>query len=645
MRHPLALRLALVVSIACAPALGDESRFRLQVLHFADMDGDPLAALDNVRNLSALVERFRREYPGRTLVLSSGDNYAPGPRYEAASDDSMRALLGVPGPARGDIALLNALGVSASALGNHELDAGVAAFVGAISPAVAGDGRNSFPGARFPYLAANVDFAAHAATDGVVAPSGQPVSGVAGRLAASATVMLGGETIGLVGGVTPEFDDITTTEDLHFRPAPFDSRDGASLDALAAELQGAVDDLTTKGIDKIILLTHMQQLSVDRALAPRLRDVDIIIAGGSNTLLADADDRLWPGDEAAGPYPLRFESPTGETTLVLNTAGDYRYLGRLVVDFDAHGRIVGSMHRDDAHKGSHATDAPSVVGDPVAAVAAIADALEAAIHERSDVEPVGYTSVLLEGRREMVRTRETNLGNLIADAILDMARSVDTNVVASLIAGGGVRASIDAGPISQVDIERVLRFNNDLVLLTVTAEELAAVVEHAVAAVAPGDTPGRFPQLSGLQVRFDPARPGVRRLAAPAAPPGADVDAMARVRSLLVTGPSNAGTLDTVVEDGALRGDRHRTFRVVTDSHLAGGGDSYPFPRLSAPGPVNLREVGADIGRVEFSPAGTAQDALAEYLRAHFFDTPFDDADGGPSSERRIGQVVSTQSP
>ena len=50
------------------------------------------------------------------------------------------------------------------------------------------------------------------------------------------------------------------------------------------------------GIDKVILLAHMQQISVEQALATRLRGVDLIVAGGSNTRLFDADDRIRPGD-------------------------------------------------------------------------------------------------------------------------------------------------------------------------------------------------------------------------------------------------------------------------------------------------------------------------------------------------------------
>ena len=99
----------------------DEEVFTLQQLHASDMDGS-VGALANVENFSASLDGFRRQFPGNTLVLSSGDNYAPGPHYFAAEDDANAPVLGVSGAGRGDIALLNAMSFQASAMGNHELD-------------------------------------------------------------------------------------------------------------------------------------------------------------------------------------------------------------------------------------------------------------------------------------------------------------------------------------------------------------------------------------------------------------------------------------------------------------------------------------------------------------------------------------------
>ena len=133
----------------------------------------------------------------------------------------------------------------------------------------------------------------------------------------------------------------------------------------------------------------------------------------------------------------------------------------------------------------------------------------------------GQTSVYLNGNRRSVRTEETNLGNLTADANLDAARRVDPRVVVSLKNGGGIRASIGvtasgstqppppnplvgklAGQISQIDIENTVRFNNGLSLLTLTAAQLLEVIEHAVAESEPGTTPGQFAQVAGSCLQF-----------------------------------------------------------------------------------------------------------------------------------------------
>ena len=70
--------------------------FTLQLLHLSDMDGSDATALASVANMSAQIERLKASYPAATLLLSSGDNYIPGPRFNAANDPALSApsLLG-----------------------------------------------------------------------------------------------------------------------------------------------------------------------------------------------------------------------------------------------------------------------------------------------------------------------------------------------------------------------------------------------------------------------------------------------------------------------------------------------------------------------------------------------------------------------
>ena len=418
---------------SCSPA--GSSEFTLQLLHASDMDG-AVGALDDVENFSAILDGLRSQFPDNTLVVSSGDNYVRGPRFYAASDKANDAVLGVSGDGRGNIAFLNAMGFQASAIGNHELDRGTGAFASIIGSETV-DGR-TYPGAQFPYLASNLGLSDDSDLRPLVVGDGQEASLAAGGLARSAVITLCDERIGVVGATTPYLAQLTIIGGITVAPP-----DADDMDALAAIIQQSVDDLTEQGVNKIILLAHMQQIAIEQALAVRLEDVDIIVAGGSNTLLADDNDRLRAGDEAAGAYPLHFDSPGGEPVLLVNTDGDYRYVGRLVVGFDDQGVVIsGSV--DSTTSGAYATDRPSgqaIAERPIPEVSRIVASLRGVLQIRGG-NVVGRTSVYLAGRRRDTRTQETNLGNLVTDADLWLARQVDPDVAVALKNGGGIRDDI-----------------------------------------------------------------------------------------------------------------------------------------------------------------------------------------------------------
>tara|TARA_A100001391_G_scaffold172672_1_gene134238 strand:+ start:7282 stop:9327 length:2046 start_codon:yes stop_codon:yes gene_type:complete len=636
-----------------------DTGFQLQLLHFADMDG-ATGALQNVRPFSAVLAALRATHPDHTLVLSSGDNYIPGPRYFAANDDAMNAVPGVAvaGNGRADIAMLNAMGLQASAVGNHDLDGGTGEFATIIGA------EGNYSGAGFPYLSANLDFSADANLSGLVQQNGQPLNSIPNGLAGYGTLEVAGERIGVIGASTPSLGNITSTGDITVRPG------SGGVPALAAELQTAVDALTEDGIDKIILLAHMQTIGIEKELATLLEGVDIIVAGGSNTLLADDNDRLLEGDSAADDYPLSFTSAANEPVLVVNTDGDYKYVGRLVVEFDDNGVLI-TNRLDASVNGAYAADdamASQLQGTVNSDVDTIATALEQVLAER-DGNILGRTSVYLDGRRGQVRTQETNLGDLTADANLWTARQYDATVQISIKNGGGIRDDIgyfsyppgstsedelefyppaanqsagkEEGDISQFDLEGSLRFNNSLTIGDVTARELYQLLEHGVAKVE--GSAGQFPQVAGLRFSFDPARPGLRSQAN-----GDDMDQPGeRVRSLAVVDDSGA-VIDTVVQNGELQGDPNRTFRLVTLSFLATenasnglGGDGYPFD-FPVENRIDLEdEAVSGPNQATFAAPGTEQDALAEYLIANFdASSPYAEAETDTDQDLRIQNLA-----
>ncbi|TGN41115.1 bifunctional metallophosphatase/5'-nucleotidase [Marinobacter confluentis] len=615
--------------------VNNDETFELQLLHLADMDGSNVDALANVGHLAAIVDGLRRQYPDNTLFVSSGDNYIPGSRYTASADDSFNTVTGVatPGAGRADIAFLNAMGLEVSAVGNHDLDSGTSAFASLVSADA------NWAGAQFPYLSTNLDFSTDANVSSLAVTNGQEASSIPSSLAGNAVVTVNGEAIGLVGAVTPTLENLTSTGDITVLPA------NDSVSDLAAVIQSSVDELTAEGIDKIILLAHMQQISVEKQLAGLLEDVDIIVAGGSNTLLADYNDRLLDGDTAADTYPLLYTSAKNEPVMLVNVDGDYKYLGRLLVEFDSQGRVIlNSLNPLVSGVYSAEQDTVDAVGGMAnATVDNIVDAVnDVLIAQEGTI--LGNTSVYLNGQRSSVRSEETNLGNLTADANLWYAQQYDPTAEISIKNGGGIRADIGSfafpagstdvadleyfppeafpaagkenGDISQFDIQSALAFNNGLALVDVTAGELKAIVEHSVSTVGAG----AFPQVGGMSFTYDP-----------------EATAGSRVTELSV------GATDVVI-GGAVQAVG--PFRLTTLSFLADGGDGYPIPEtnrvdlVADAGVATSVDMSADDpGASDFAITGSEQDALAEYLQAFFADsnTPFSNADSivsGANDER-----------
>ena len=609
--------------------------FTLQLLHAADMEGD-IEALDNAPRFSSVLNALKVEFED-TVILGAGDSYTPGPLFAAGNDRNLRDVLGREGSGRADILILNAMGFMASALGNHEFDAGTHTLGGLIR----NDGRG-YVGTAFPFLSANLDFSLDSNLADLVVDAGQEANTIPNSISKSTVIITAsGEKIGVVGVTTPGLRSISKSGDVGIAP-----EDPDDIVALAAIVQASVDELTATGVNKIIVAAHLQQIGVDEMLATHLRDVDIIIAGGSNTLLADHTDRLREGDMDERPYPILTNSITDEPIAIVGTNGNYRYVGRLVVGFDETG-VLFPESVDAEVSGVFAADVQGVVdtgnATPTPRVVEITEAIQNVLIAK-DGNIFGQTSVYLNGNRRAVRTEETNLGNLTADANLNAARRFDPAVVVSLKNGGGIRASIGVtaggsthpppgnplvgkmvGQISQIDIENTIRFNNGLSLLTLTAAQLLEVIEHAVARSAPGVTPGQFPQVAGVAFSFDISQP-----------------VGSRIGSLVLT-DDNGNPTDIVAQKGRVVGDTDRTIRIVTLDFLADGGDNYPFPTYPHTDRVDLRLVMREEqsgGQATFTAPGTEQDALAEYLAANFSTTPFARADVGPEDDGRIQNLA-----
>ena len=641
--------------------------YTLQLLHFADAEAGLLAP-QTAPNLAALVDAFDGTY-ANTIILAGGDNYIPGP-FAAAGTDAIVAATHNKGnnPFAADIEIHNRIGVQASTVGNHEFDFGTNAFSDAINDA------------NFPYLTANLDFSG----DSGISSRYQETVGVGGleeasaltrKIVPSAVITVNGEKIGLVGATTQIIEGISSTGNVEVKGFTGDGAEANNMALLAGQLQPVINDLAGQGVNKIVLMAHLQQITLEQSLAPLLTGVDIVLAGGSNTRLGDSDDAAvaFPGHAAdfAGTYPIVTAGADAKPVLIVNTDNEFTYLGRLIVDFDSNGEIVTSaLPGRVSENGAYAATTANVAaawgvaegdfattafapGTKGAGVKQITDAVQSVIAAK-DGDVKGYTNFYLEGERNFVRNQETNLGNISADAnAFVLAEAVgETIPIVSLKNGGGIRAAIGAvevgsgaknpplpnpgagkaaGGVSLLDIENSMRFNNLLMAFDTTAAGLKAILEHGVASLG---GQGRFPQIGGVAFSYNPS-----------------LAAGSRVRSVALIDEDGA-TTHSVIESGSVSASAPSAIRLVTLNFLANGGDGYPMKAngenfrflltdgtLSAPLDEGLNFTVA--GNIPANALGE-QAAMSLYLTENFGtpDLAYNEPDTAPADDLRIQSLA-----
>ena len=302
---------------------------------------------------------------------------------------------------------------------------------------------------RFAWISANV----------LDRPSGRPFGGAQRDV----LVTLGGVRLGVFGLTTPH-----TLRTSH--PGP----DVEIREAIgAARAQTA--ELKARGAQVLVAVTH-QEMSEDRALAaaPGV-ELDVILGGHEHEPLIAEEGR----------------------TLITKGGADARYLVQvdLWLGRDGHLRERSwTFHEVSAR----------IPPDP--RVEAVVRAYGERLGRELDVV-VGRTSVPLEGRRGPLRSRETNLGDFIADAMRAHAR---TDV--ALVNGGGIRSDriIPPGSLTRRDLAAMSPFGNVVMTLELTGRVLREVLEQALPQRE--REAGGFLQVAGLTLTFDPARPAGQRI-------------------------------------------------------------------------------------------------------------------------------------
>ncbi|NNJ09134.1 multifunctional 2',3'-cyclic-nucleotide 2'-phosphodiesterase/5'-nucleotidase/3'-nucleotidase [Chloroflexales bacterium ZM16-3] len=383
-----------------------------------------------------------------------------------------------------DLEFYNAMGYEAMAIGNHEFDKGPDALATFIK------------GANFPVLSANVSVRPGSALDGLYKPN--------------MIIEKGGKKIGIFSLSPEDAGELSNSgPDVSFTSA---------IDAAKAQVAA----LQAAGAFTIIGLTHVG-ITVDREIARQVSGISVIIGGHSHTPMGPMNNVGTP------PYPELIAAPDGKPVVVATDWEWGRWLGDMTLSFDSAGTVTDII-------GNPTEVLPSLTADQgfenrIAVLAAPLNALRSTV--------IGSAAVELDGARTNVRAKETNLGNLVADAMLEKTRSRGGQI--AITNGGGIRASIPAGQVTVGQVLEVLPFGNTLATLDITGAQVKESVDNGVSQIESGA--GRFPQIAGFSFTYDPSLP---------------------VGSRVTSVSYNGAPMDPAA-----------TFRVVTNNFMLTGGDGY----------------------------------------------------------------------
>jgi 5'-nucleotidase len=512
------------IALSAGAALAD---YELNILHINDFHSR-IESINKYDSTCSAEEETKNEcFGGAARLKNAIDQTRAGLAGKNvlllnAGDNFQGSLFYTTYKGAAEAEFLNLMKFDAMTVGNHEFDDSE-------------DGLKIFlDKVQFPVVTANV-LASYKSV-------------IKDRIVPSLVLDVGGQKVGIVGAVANDTDELAT-------PGP-NIMIGIDDKAIGDEVQ----KLKAQGINKIIALTHVGYPR-DLAVIAKIPDVDIVVGGHSHSLLSNTDK------SAAGPYPTMVDNPGGYKVPVVQAGSYSKYLGDLDVVFDDSG-VVKSAKGD-----------PILIDSsfkPDEAVAARIKELGAPI-EALKQKVVGSTAGPVDGSRDTCRAKECEMGNLVADAMLDRVK--DQGVQIAFANGGGLRASIDGGDVSMGEVLTVLPFQNSLATFQLKGEDVVAALESGLSQIEEGK--GRFPQVAGMKYSFDPSKP-----------PGA------RVVSVEVA----EGT-------GFVPLDKAKTYGVVANNYTRAGGDGYDVFRDKA---TNAYDFGPSL-----------EDTTAAYIGKHSPYKPF----------------------
>ncbi|SFB11195.1 LPXTG-motif cell wall anchor domain-containing protein [Lentibacillus halodurans] len=448
-----------------------DTPFDFSIMHMNDTH----AHVESLPKMITAIKDFRKENPD-SLLLHGGDVFSGTLYFNEFNGQA-------------DLELLNMMEMDAMVFGNHEFDLGGTE-----------GGHESLSkfveNAAFPFLGTNIDFSQDPHMKEL--ETNQPLvdSPENGQIYNSIVKNIEGEQVGIFGLTTEDTENIANPEDVTF----------ADYKETTEQTVQAFEDA---GIDKIVALNHLgfdsaPEVGNDLRLAEEVDGIDVIVGGHSHSELDEPE--IVPQEQASSQVVMQDEEGDAKAPTVIVQAGQYaEHLGTLDVTFDDNGVVT-------AYEGE-LLDVGEYAEDPEAAE--VLKPYKEAIFDKMTEEIGAVAKQELTNPRQdepgddSVRANETELGNLITDAMLAKAQEKYPETVIAFQNGGGIRAPIDEGPITTGEVMSVLPFGNNPVIATLTGQEIKDILEHSVRQ-APAEN-GGFLHVSGMRFYYDSEKePGSR---------------------------------------------------------------------------------------------------------------------------------------
>ena len=397
----------------------------------------------NTVKVAGTIEQLRAAYgEDNTLFLSAGDNIGASLFASAYADD------------KPTIDVLNALGLAASAVGNHEFDQGSADLLGRVSST-----------AQFPYLGANV----------YAKGTQDPV------LPEYATFEVDGLTVAVIGAITQETPSLVSPggiAGLEF---------GDPVDAVNRVAAQLTDGDEGNG-EADVIIAEYHEGSVDGVKEGATIE-DEIAAGGAFakivTQTSAAVGAIFTGHthkEYAWDGPIPGEEGTRP---VLQTGSYGENIGQVRLWIDP---VTGDVNDYDVRNVARTTSSDTTLTTAYPRVAAVKTIVDAALADAAVVGSQQVGSVTADittafvGDKRDNRAAQSTLGNLVADSLVaSLSPAERGGAQIGLVNPGGLRNELyygEDGVITYAEANAVLPFVNNLWTTTLTGAQFKAVLEQ-----------------------------------------------------------------------------------------------------------------------------------------------------------------------